>query len=387
MSYQEVFVKHDSTIYQEDPEDILMSYLNSDYMSTPSTPTWSGINQADPLSPSSTSTYGQSPISTPDARHNYYDVVSSTGAWSQQPIDSPTEEYIQPLMSNFQMLVNNQYPEPLISYCNAQLLYDQFGNNQSQPKSPPGSSNSVCSSDSEQTKKRRGRKKREPCNTVPTAHLPIAPALPVVKQLPSILPAQSLDLRRSPTMPVTPFKVNVDDRYKSNNTPTVATAVCKDVNPVDKGETATSDAVVNSQKAATIAKRQERLIKNRAAALLSRKRKREHLTALEDQRNDLVSENDSLKDKIMELEKANLDLKRKLDQQQNNDSKSVMMFMLMIFFFAYFVSGANKLVAVKYPNKNPPNANLPFFSRRTELSHRESPSKFQLSSYNDDEDN
>ncbi|CAO3620852.1 unnamed protein product [Mucor hiemalis] len=380
-----MFVKPDSTIYQEDPEDILMSYLNSDYMSTPSTPTWSGINQADPLSPSSTSTYGQSPVSTPDARHSYYDSIPSADAWSQQPTTSSTEEYIQPLMSNFQMMVSNQYPEPLISYCNAQLLYDQFRNNQSQPASPPGSSNSVCSSDSEQTKKRRGRKKREACSTAPTAHLPIAPALPIIKQLPSIRPAQSLDLRRSPVMPLTPY--NVEDKFTSNNSPSVITKVCKSLNSVDKGETTQPDSIASSQKAATIAKRQERLIKNRAAALLSRKRKREHLTALEDQRNDLVSENDSLKEQMMELEKANLDLKKKLDLQQNNDSKSVMILMLMIFFFAYFVSGATKLAAVKYLNKNSPNANLPFFSRRTELSHRESPSNFQLSSYNDDDDN
>lgn len=54
-------------------------------------------------------------------------------------------------------------------------------------------------------------------------------------------------------------------------------------------------------KAAMLAKRQERLIKNRAAALLSRKRKREHVTALEEQNAQLKKENDALKTKVHKL--------------------------------------------------------------------------------------
>jgi cell division protein FtsB len=49
-------------------------------------------------------------------------------------------------------------------------------------------------------------------------------------------------------------------------------------------------------------KKQERLIKNRAAALLSRKRKREHLVELESQNEALSSENQELKDRIRLLE-------------------------------------------------------------------------------------
>ncbi|KAF9406058.1 hypothetical protein BGZ94_003258 [Podila epigama] len=58
-----------------------------------------------------------------------------------------------------------------------------------------------------------------------------------------------------------------------------------------------SDAVLTAQ-----AKRQERLIKNRAAALLSRKRKREHINLLESHTDLLKINNQELKERVSELE-------------------------------------------------------------------------------------
>ncbi|KAF9127614.1 hypothetical protein BGW39_005758 [Mortierella sp. 14UC] len=58
-----------------------------------------------------------------------------------------------------------------------------------------------------------------------------------------------------------------------------------------------SEAVMTAQ-----AKRQERLIKNRAAALLSRKRKREHITLLESHTDLLKNDNQDLKERVSELE-------------------------------------------------------------------------------------
>ena len=143
----------------------------------------------------------------------------------------------------------------------------------------------------------------------------IAPALPVVKQLATILPAQKSDVA------VLSY-AGMSDKYKQP----IAVTSPKETVTMPTNTPITSN--VSSQKAATIAKRQERLIKNRAAALLSRKRKREHLNALEDERNGLAGENDSLRERVMELEKANLALEKRLQVQQNNDNKSVMMFMV-----------------------------------------------------------
>lgn len=58
-----------------------------------------------------------------------------------------------------------------------------------------------------------------------------------------------------------------------------------------------SEAVLTAQ-----AKRQERLIKNRAAALLSRKRKREHISLLESHTDLLKIDNQDLKERVSELE-------------------------------------------------------------------------------------
>ncbi|KAF9087014.1 hypothetical protein BGX23_008414 [Mortierella sp. AD031] len=58
-----------------------------------------------------------------------------------------------------------------------------------------------------------------------------------------------------------------------------------------------SEAVLTAQ-----AKRQERLIKNRAAALLSRKRKREHINLLESHTDLLKIDNQELKERVSELE-------------------------------------------------------------------------------------
>ncbi|KAF9965478.1 hypothetical protein BGZ70_004785 [Mortierella alpina] len=58
-----------------------------------------------------------------------------------------------------------------------------------------------------------------------------------------------------------------------------------------------SEAVMSAQ-----AKRQERLIKNRAAALLSRKRKREHINLLESHTDMLKNDNQELRERVSELE-------------------------------------------------------------------------------------
>ncbi|RKP23885.1 hypothetical protein SYNPS1DRAFT_24034 [Syncephalis pseudoplumigaleata] len=68
-------------------------------------------------------------------------------------------------------------------------------------------------------------------------------------------------------------------------------------------------------------KRQQRLIKNRAAALMSRKRKREHLASLEHQAEELKSENDQLRAKLTEQESRVTAVERERDEAQQQLSE------------------------------------------------------------------
>ncbi|KAI9271383.1 hypothetical protein BY458DRAFT_406512, partial [Sporodiniella umbellata] len=76
------------------------------------------------------------------------------------------------------------------------------------------------------------------------------------------------------------------------------------------------------EKDTQLAKRQERLIKNRAAALLSRKRKREHLDSLEDENKRLSSQVDELEKRVQALEKENFELKQKSGGTTNTSTKA-----------------------------------------------------------------
>ncbi|CAO3703586.1 unnamed protein product [Rhizopus stolonifer] len=88
-------------------------------------------------------------------------------------------------------------------------------------------------------------------------------------------------------------------------------------------------------KEAQLAKRQERLIKNRAAALLSRKRKREHLTSLEDENQKLHDQVNLLEKRVQALTQENLELKK--FQWPNKPTKSTsVVFMILFFSFALF---------------------------------------------------
>jgi hypothetical protein len=350
---QQTFVKSEPASFQDDQEDLLMSYLNSDYMSTSSAPTcWNTTNNnhVAPPTPSPTPTLVQSPVSTPNIRQNFFDIVSPTSSsWSHLP-DSPRgDEYIQqPIIHEFPFLISNHIQQPILSY-NGDVIYhqptptphffsqQQQQQQQQQPASPPTSS---CSSDGEQPKKRRGRKKRESCAsgiTTPSPLTPaiIAPAAPVVKQLATILPATTTAAsanHQQQRQRDEKGSAKITSCYGNANkhTATPANLVTPALANLKKEDQKmdTVAAALDSQKAATIAKRQERLIKNRAAALLSRKRKREHLTALEDQRNGLTNENNALKEKVMQLEKEKLELRNKLDLQQSCDNKSAMIFMV-----------------------------------------------------------
>lgn len=350
MSHQ--YIKTDPAL-QEDQDDLLMSYLNSDYMApstaspSPATPKLSSIQEANysasmaPLGfESNVDEYWQSTPSTPNddlfrqqqaiascfhpniLNGNLQYVIPSHDQMQQQSISA----YIGNTLPTNMMYAPQYYPSQ-----HNQLLLQQ------QPASPRSlSSYSSSSSDSEQPKKKRGRKKRDSCHSVassnscgsltppPTqnSNTPTVIVPAPVKHLPTILPAASNNNNASHqgsltkqesiiTKKETLMETEVSQILKQRGTATTAVATKSPAPAVNPN--------ADLQKAATIAKRQERLIKNRAAALLSRKRKREHLSALEEQCTDLTSENQSLLDKVSQLEKENMELKKKLDGKQHQN--------------------------------------------------------------------
>ncbi|KAG0269494.1 hypothetical protein DFQ27_003181, partial [Actinomortierella ambigua] len=109
-------------------------------------------------------------------------------------------------------------------------------------------------------------------------HRPLAPISPALQ------PAGAPSVRRPSIVPaLTPSPAR-------SSTVVVKSAMVTEEKPQ-------SEAALTAQ-----AKRQERLIKNRAAALLSRKRKREHISLLESHTDQLKTENQELKEKVSELE-------------------------------------------------------------------------------------
>lgn len=281
------YIKPDPDM-QEEQEDLIMSYLNADYLSTDATP----------LSPpSSTSSYSDT-TGSPE-KHSVDDFM----------LDMNSTDFLNHndhWTTNTENLFNPCFPQ--------QDLLGGFPFFLSQttttaPTSPPqqvlatnfvqpflSSSSTGSLSDSEQPKKKRGRKKREP--TIQNT-LPIQPSLLAPKPL---APKPNAEI----------IKMEPD--------------IIEVAGPL-KNETIEKPQTQEAQKAAQIQKRQERLIKNRAAALLSRKRKREHLSCLEEEKQLLVLENENLLNKVVALEnrvsaleKENLDLKQHLQLTTNPTS-------------------------------------------------------------------
>eukprot|EP00833_Pecoramyces_ruminatium_P004781 jgi/Orpsp1_1/1178813/evm.model.c7180000066839.1 len=88
------------------------------------------------------------------------------------------------------------------------------------------------------------------------------------------------------------------------------------------GSTEKNNSNNNNQVKTAYQKRQERLLKNREAAHLSRKRKREQLHMLETHAQELIAENQTLKLKVIELEQLNEKLLKENELLKMNINKN-----------------------------------------------------------------
>ncbi|ORY00211.1 hypothetical protein K493DRAFT_312913 [Basidiobolus meristosporus CBS 931.73] len=176
----------------------------------------------------------------------------------------------------------------------------------------------------EPPKKKRGRKKREPCPAPSTANLvPLKPLIPVNAQ-----PSTPLSFAESVPDPVASNDTILIKKESAESTMpivTASTASPASASPKPKCSPATASTNTNAappgEAAAALNKRQERLIKNRAAALLSRKRKREHMANLETANETLQQENDELKARVQELEQEVESIAQERDQAKEESAQ------------------------------------------------------------------
>ncbi|KAI8348666.1 hypothetical protein BD560DRAFT_410647 [Blakeslea trispora] len=286
---------------QEEQDDLIMSYLNADYLST-ETPL------SPPSSDSSLSTGSPEKHCVDDFMLDIQSTDFLAGVMEDQAayhshlfnpcLPQQHHQSTSDLSSGFSFFLPNENfiaPFPVAPAVPTQL--------------PP------AVSVEEQPKKKRGRKKREP--VVPVA-FPTQPSLLAPKPL-----APRPLSHEEKAMPVKPEPVLVEP---SPSPPPPSSLLAGPTSPLpvkEKMDQQTQEAMKQAQ----IQKRQERLIKNRAAALLSRKRKREHLTSLEEEKQALLQQTEQLNEKvdqletrISSLERENIDLKEQLKQYQQTNT-------------------------------------------------------------------
>ncbi|OBZ86041.1 Cyclic AMP-dependent transcription factor ATF-6 beta [Choanephora cucurbitarum] len=297
---------------QEDQDDLLMSYLNSECMAT-SMPCWTNNNTI--IDQKYTLHSDTVPISD-----NFKEPDHD---WSYLSPSSPSS-----LMTDVSLLWAAQSHQDTHFYpdltCSPSSYFQVTA-----PASPSSLSSCSSANELEKPRKKRGRKKRaiRSLSVTPPLqpyHPPVVIAPAPVKHQP-ILPARELEeaIKRENEMQIDSLE------HVNEDSPAMKTT-----------------SLMDPQKAAIIAKRQERLIKNRAAALLSRKRKREHLIALEDQRKELLDTNKSLNEQIRQLQLENLKLQKRLREGQDTNTADsficMMMAMILLFYCTYVASSQIK---------------------------------------------
>ncbi|KAI8988418.1 hypothetical protein BDF20DRAFT_330698 [Mycotypha africana] len=259
-----------------------------------------------------------------------------------------------------------QYISPPLSTVPSNLTFipqpSNHGQQPQQQEQQQGRKNS-SSSETEQPKKKRGRRKREPVNHHQHQPYSVPPTLLAPKPLAPRFNTTEFDPRSQQKFsstsppPSSTTTSTIDNGVKSETQPALLSPspsalsttslhshTTKNLETsntiIATGTTATNNSNGQQQqqlsqeasRQAQIKKRQERLIKNRAAALLSRKRKREHLNSLEEDKQRLTRENEQLTQKVQSLEtqlrsleeeNQNLKMKLKMHEEGDNNQQTV----------------------------------------------------------------
>ncbi|KAG1143765.1 hypothetical protein G6F37_006256 [Rhizopus arrhizus] len=308
----------------EPEDDFMADYLNVDYLST------------------------EAPLSPPNS------TTSSSSAGGYSPEKQVANDFLLDMSNSGDLLINDwtSTMDPCLLEQQQPDLLNTFPFFLSTPSLP---SNSLSS---EPPKKKRGRKKRE---VVPVMQ-PAQPSLLAPKPLaPRPTSATTTTTTTSSSSPAEAIIKLEAQQLQEQEQPKPEQGYQE-----QQQENVLLTSEQEAQKMAQLAKRQERLIKNRAAALLSRKRKREHLNSLEEENEKLHGQVDELEKKVKELEKENTELKQRLNIKSNTNTKTSkatgVVFMILFFSFALFtlpsrisvdnrltVGGSSMTIQQQYP--------------------------------------
>jgi hypothetical protein len=260
---------------QQEQDELLFSFLNTDCVDSSYNMQWSNMDLIDPPSPPYSTSSGDS-------------IAHGSGSPTEEFEPSTTVDILSPdnLWHFMSPIASDDGSAALCNTAFQPMLFPA-----PIPVEPASPRSSPSASDSEPNKRKRGRKAKSSASP-PSTTAQLKPLLPSVNgRTPEI--AVRPAIAPSPNPPSSGSHVVQVKSEPVDSMPLMG-------QPLNNPSQSQSQPQYTAQQAA-MAKRQERLIKNRAAALLSRKRKREHLNTLEEENTVIKKENDELREQVARL--------------------------------------------------------------------------------------